>query len=216
MSRPTRYYEPARITPHERVVRRERGWWSDIYTGTAEDLIAAGVIQSNMVPANVSATWRPRGLKVEPWGENHRGVHLVPGYMNITLRPDGRLTVVLTVGEVEQQRRRRIEKKQAEEREARYEAAKRARLEEAERKKKEEEEEEKRSSTADDVRRHALFMCEVLRRSLANHAEDSIFVFADEDMERINALTEEVAEAIRSAKIVNTQPKRHLSLAWSA
>lgn len=88
---------------------------ADVYVATKDEIVAAGIATPDMFPgepgrALTSATYRPLGIERED-GES---LHLLPGYLQINRRFDGRFRVTLTVGRQAQLERRLAEQRRTE------------------------------------------------------------------------------------------------------
>lgn len=94
-----RYYDqPDTIKAVEGVLHKRVSNRADTYSGCSEALVAAGLLPMECFPGQPGmplsrATFRPRGVK-----KGHRQAWFtVPGYMEVTRRPNGSFLIALTV-----------------------------------------------------------------------------------------------------------------------
>jgi hypothetical protein len=101
---PRHYYTPRPVRDVDGLTRRERDEFRDLVSGTAEVLIASGLLSAEMLPlpGKVGIAWRPDNGEPQPGGS----WSWVPGYLEVRRRPDGSFCVVVTVSAEEQARRR--------------------------------------------------------------------------------------------------------------
>ena len=103
------YNAPTAIKDVSGVAKKKGDYyeWSDLYSGTAEALIAAGLLPADLFPGqpgrNITAqAYRPVGVERQ---HNKQGWHRVPGYMNVARTASGKFQIRLTVSREEQERR---------------------------------------------------------------------------------------------------------------
>lgn len=205
MAKP-RFYQPVPIKAHPGVKHKALDMRTDEYVGQGHDLVEAGVLKSEMLPARISWSWRPAGLHREAGGS----VAWLPGYLTVIKVPERGYRVVLTVSREEQA--------------ARLEATKRMKAEqqaELERRRTEWKEQAPPHSSemrtlkdADEFREMGLMYKKLMELFVTKGVEG--FVVAADDREELLEVVGELQDLLRSARVVDTRKPKHLKLAWSA
>lgn len=114
------YNPPGPINDVPGIVTKKGEWECDFYSGTAEALVAAGLLTGDLFPGQpgrntTSQAYRPAGVKRQ---HNNQGWHHVPGYMTVTRTASGKFQIRLTVSQEEQARRQAIRDEDAARRES--------------------------------------------------------------------------------------------------
>lgn len=189
-------------------LKHEVTGYGDHYTGSAEDLIAAGLVTADQFPGQPG-----RGKTMCTYYAGalvKKGAHHEHDEHYLSIRRYGRGKFEVIKGVPKELYLQRVDMWRAE----------------RERKEEEQHEQERRervkNKTADDFRKWCLFDVRLLRSSLNGAHGEFLFQFSPDVTAEAEALLCELEDLMQSSEVLPLQPKSasagrgHLRLAWSA